>query len=184
MADGGDFEAARLMRPHRATREEVPRLRTPAVYTPEQMGGDFLDFVGEYAAPPPASRKRRSKAEQATNPYEFTLQCTWVKQLRLLLPADYIVQANVQERNDGVAGQRAHDAGQEPGWPDLGVYGDGRCWLIENKDAKGRRNKAQKLLHPRIHAAGIPLLEENRSLEQAVAFLRANGARFRGAISA
>jgi hypothetical protein len=155
-------------------------IRAAFTITPDMREADPLDVIGDWETQERKTRKRRSKAEQKTNPYEFRLQIKWVKDLRLMLAQGYIVQANLQEdsRNNPLCSV----LGQEEGWPDLGVYGDGRCWLIENKDAEGKLTRAQKLLHPRIIAAGIPLLPICRSLDAAVAFLRANGARFRGVI--
>ncbi len=129
-------------------------------------------------------RKVRSKAERMVDPYEWEIHRAIVTGLVRLLPLDYIVQANVQEREGGSAGSWAHSQGQRAGWPDIGVYGDGRCWLLEVKDRTGGLTNAQKAMHPRIRAAGIPLLPICRSLGTAASWLQDNGCRFRVRIAA
>ncbi len=139
----------------------------------------YADVVGNSENPPKKERQTRSKLEQMTNPYEHDIQRGVVNRLRKALWPGYLVQAVVQERANGTAARRAREAGQEPGWPDLGVWGDGRVWLVEMKDKTGTLERSQKEMQPKIVAAGFPVLSMCRSYEQAEEWLRANGARFR-----
>lgn len=138
---------------------------------------DLPVFLNE----PKKERKSRSKIEQQTNPYEHTIQKSVVKQLRHMLAPGYIVQGFAAEHRDAEEKIKAEAAGQSPGWPDVGVFGDGKTFLIEMKDKRGSLTDNQKVMHPKIIAAGIPLLPICRKLEVAVAFLKAHGARFRDA---
>lgn len=145
--------------------------------TPEQVEGGIVGIpIEEAVARKP--RKTRSKAEQKTNPYESRIQKSVVKDLRRLLPPEYIVQAYC-EHQDPAEQLRAKLMGSDPGFPDLMVFGDGRVFLIEMKDAEGVLNKNQKDMHPLIVAAGIPLLPICRNIHMALEFLIANGARTR-----
>lgn len=143
-------------------------------------GCESVCELGEdFANEPKKERKSRSKIEQQTNPYEHTIQRVIIKDLRWLLPQHYIVQAFASEHRAADEKIKAKNSGQNPGWPDVGVFGDMRCWLFDVKDKRGTLTDAQKVMFPRIVAAGIPLLPICRNLETAVAFLKANGARFR-----
>ena len=161
----------------------MPLRLTAAQYRAYKAPADVesvVDLVPMREGPPvPKPRKRRSKGEQILNPYEHSIQRAVVKQLRALLAPGYIVQAFVSEHQSADEKIKAKNAGQDPGWPDLGVFGDGRCWLIEMKDRDGRLSEDQKKMHPRIVAAGITLLPICRNLETAVVWLRENGARLR-----
>jgi hypothetical protein len=143
---------------------------------------DYADLVGSSENPPIKARKKRSRGERAVNPYERDIQRAVVTQLRAIVPPDYIVQANVQERQGRQASIFARSQGQVPGWPDIAVWGDGRVWLIELKDRHGVLTKSQKDLHPRLSAAGFPVLPICRSVEEAIDFLIQHGARLRGRV--
>ena len=137
----------------------------------------YADLVGSCENPPRKIRKKRTKTERLTNPYEWEIQRATVKLLRLVLPADYIVVAHAQESSSESENRYAKLNGQWPGYPDLEILGDGRVWLIEMKDAKGRLTKAQKDFHILLKPAKIPILSICRSPEQACAWLAKNGAR-------
>jgi hypothetical protein len=143
-----------------------------------------LALLGSGENEPKKEREKRSKLEQITNPYEHEVQCRIVNGLRLLLPLDYIVCSFRAESYDPAVRRRSKEAGYIAGYAETHVIGDSRLWLMEIKDRDGRLSDDQKRVHPRIIAAGIPLLRICRSLDQAVAFLQENGARFRGRIAA
>jgi hypothetical protein len=150
--------------------------------TPEQVEGGIVGIsIEEAVARKP--RKTRSKAEQVDNPYESTIQRRTIKLLKALLHPDAIVQAVVSEHRNGDEKLKAKLNGQEPGWPDIGIHFRGREWVIEMKDANGRKNADQIAMHKRIKRAGTPLLEICRSPEEAVAWLETQDAPFRGRIA-
>ena len=114
---------------------------------------------------------------------EWALQVSAVKQLRAIVPADYVVTSWCAERASMREGSLSRMQGQTKGWPDTGVFGDGRCWLIEWKAPGGSLSVAQKETHARLRTAGIPLAT-CYDVDDAIAFLRACGCRFRGRIAA
>ena len=138
-----------------------------------------VDLVPAFEKKSTDKRSKRTPLEQQTNPYERDIQAAIVKDLRGVLAQGYIVQSNVQERVGLIAGQRASAQGQLSGWPDIGIYGEGRCWLIEVKDKTGALTENQKVMHRKLRAAGIPVLEICRDSWTAIEWLRDNGARVR-----
>jgi len=151
--------------------------------TPQDVAGG-VTCVDVPDVPQLKPRKTRSKAEQVDNPYESTIQRRTIKLLKALLHPDAIVQAVVSEHRNGDEKLKAKLNGQEPGWPDIGIHFRGREWVIEMKDANGRKNADQLAMHKRIKRAGTPLLEICRSPEEAVAWLETQDAPFRGRIAA
>lgn len=149
-----------------------------AFVPPQEMVELGIASVPRPENEPVKERKRRTKLEQETNPYETRIQKKIVKDLRTLLLPHYIVQARCEHQTPEEK-LRAFLMGEDPGWPDIGVYGDGRTWQIECKDRDGDLNKNQKIMHRRIIAAGIPLLSICRDSVTAIEWLKANGARFR-----
>jgi hypothetical protein len=143
------------------------------------ISGDDLAVIGESENPAKKPRKKRTKAEQLVNPYEWQFQGRLVKRLELELPRDYVVQSVVAEGKSRLAQIRARQQGQKPGYPEVWIHGDGRSWTIECKAKGGRFTQSQIDMHPRIIAAGIPLLRWCETEEQAIDFLTLNGARFR-----
>ena len=142
--------------------------------TPEQVAGGICSV--EIEQPEHKQKQRRGKPE-------FILQCSAVKQLRALLPANYIVASHCAEGASLSEGSRAKMQGQIKGWPDTEVCGDGYTWRIEWKSQTGVLSPDQKRVHEMLRNAG-QTVEVCRSLEDAIAYLTKWGASFRGRIAA
>ena len=160
------------------TPSPAPITRTAWQPAPGDLDRPITEVVGPSDNPPRKTRQKRTKAERLTNPYEWEIQRATVTLLRRYLADGYLVQAHVQER-EGDARLWAYQQGQDSGWPDIEVTGDGESWLIEMKDRDGDLNAAQKKLHPRLIRAGRKLLPICRSPIDAAWWLRAQGARFK-----
>jgi hypothetical protein len=147
---------------------------TPAQSAAAKAGASFVDVM-----PPvdvePVAKKRRAKPE-------FVLQCGAVKQLRTILPLDYLVVSHCAERDSFTQGRFAKMQGQVAGFPDTQILGDGRSWFLEWKAKNGRLSPAQKDMHARLREAR-QRVAVCYSIEQAVAFLKSYGCRFRGSLS-
>ena len=142
--------------------------------TPEQVAMGVAAL--EIEQPTKKARKKPGRPE-------FTLQCSAVKQLRAMLPANYIVASHCAEGASLSEGSRSKMQGQIKGWPDTEVCGDGYTWRIEWKSQTGVLSPDQKRVHEMLRNAGQSV-EVCRSLEDAVAYLTKWGASFRGRIAA
>lgn len=91
-------------------------------------------------------------------PPEDTLHYRVWCALRLLLPASAVVTTwELRNARDAIEGARRKRLGAQAGWPDLGIFHAGRVVLLELKRERGVLSPAQKLLHPRLAAAGFPV---------------------------
>jgi hypothetical protein len=155
----------------------APRVLRQWKPSPDELAGDVA-ALGPFENAPKKERKRRSAQEQKTNPYESRIQASIVTELRRTLALGYRVKANV-ECVDPVERGHAIRKGWEPHWPDLEVWGFGRCWLLECKDRDGDASTEQLKRHDELRGMGFMVLSECRSVHQAIAWLMKSGVVFR-----
>jgi len=132
---------------------------------------------------------RQSRPKRG-NP-ERSQQIAVVRYLRTVLPQGSIVASVKNEEkpySDSPTARmnfamKRRVSGMLPGFPDLIVLAPpGRCLLIEMKAPKsGRLSEAQKDLHPRLRAAGIPV-GVCTDIDSARAFMLANGIQLRESV--
>ena len=104
--------------------------------------------------------------------------------LRRLAPSDSVINTwELRNASSAIEGARRKRLGALPGWPDMGVFWNERVALIELKRSHGGYlSDAQRVLHPRLAAAGFPVAV-CRSVEQALNAVTA-GIPVRGRVSA
>lgn len=111
----------------------------------------------------------------------FAVYCA----LRVLLPSAAVV--NTWELRNAVSaaeGARRKRLGALPGWPDMGVFWEGRLALLELKRERGGvLSPAQRLLHPRLAVAGFPVAVCH-SVVEALDAVAAAGIPVRGRVAA
>ena len=105
--------------------------------------------------------------------------------LSYLCPSDAVVNTwELRNASSAIEGARRKRLGALPGWPDIGVLWRGRLVLLELKRSRGGQlSPAQKLLHPRLDATGFPVAVV-RSVDEALAAVRAAGVPIRGRVAA
>jgi hypothetical protein len=116
---------------------------------------------------------------------EDDLQQAVYSALRVLLPADAVITAwDHSNAASPAEGARKRRLGAAKGWPDMGVFCNGRVVLLELKRERGGYlSPAQKQLHPRLAAAGFPVAVV-RTVVEALNAVSANGVPLRGRIAA
>jgi hypothetical protein len=104
--------------------------------------------------------------------------------LRVLLPSTAVFNTwELRNAASAVEGARRKRLGALPGWPDCGVWWNGRVVLLELKRLGGILSPAQKLLHPRLEAAGFPVAVP-RTVVEALDAVSDHGIPLRGRITA
>lgn len=118
-------------------------------------------------------RPRRKRPEQQ-------LQIGVMKFLDLCLPADAIAfhVPSGGYRTKAEAGI-FKAMGVKAGCPDIIIFYSGRTLCIELKADKGSATPAQKVMHAKLHAQGIPVLIA-KTLEAVELFLDGHGIPLRG----
>lgn len=111
----------------------------------------------------------------------FAVYCA----LRVLLPASAVINTwELRNARDAIEGARRKRLGAVAGWPDMGVFWNGRLALLELKRERGGvLSPAQKLLHPRLKDAGFPVAVCHTVVE-ALDAVSAAGIPVRGRVSA
>lgn len=111
----------------------------------------------------------------------FAVYCA----LRVLLPSDAVI--NTWELRNAVSaaeGARRKRLGALAGWPDMGVFWDGRLALLELKRERGwALSPAQKALHPRLAGTGFPVAVCH-TIDEALEAVSAAGMPVRGRVAA
>ena len=128
---------------------------------------------------------RRAFTLTAPVPPEDDLQLAVYSALRVLLPSDAVITAwDHSNAASAAEGARKRRLGAAKGWPDMGVFCNGRVVLLELKRERGGYlSPAQKQLHPRLAAAGFPVAVV-RTVVEALNAVSANGVPLRGRIAA
>jgi len=113
---------------------------------------------------------------------ENDLAVAVARALLILLPPDAVFTGWDLSNAGPVEGARKKRLGCIAGWPDCGVFWRGRVVLLELKRQRGGvLSDAQKSLHPRLAAAGFPVVV-CRSLDDALAAVEAAGVPLRGRV--
>jgi hypothetical protein len=102
-----------------------------------------------------------------------------------LLPSDAVFTAwDLSNARNAIEGGRKKRLGCVAGWPDCSVWWRGRVVLLELKRSRGGQlSPAQKVLHPRLEAAGFPV-QVVRSVPEALDAVAAAGVPLRGRVAA
>lgn len=104
--------------------------------------------------------------------------------LRVLLPNDAVLNTwELRNAASPAEGARRKRLGALAGWPDLGVFWCGRVVLLELKRYRGYCSPAQRALHPRLAAAGFPVVI-CRTVVEALDAVSAHGVPLRGRVAA
>jgi hypothetical protein len=116
---------------------------------------------------------------------EDHLQQAVYSALRVLLPAAAVITAWDHSNAASVAeGARKRRLGAAKGWPDLGIFCNGRVVLLEFKRERGSYlSSAQRALHPRLAAAGFPVAVVH-TVPEALNAVSAAGVPLRGRVAA
>jgi hypothetical protein len=101
------------------------------------------------------------------------------------LPSDAVVNAwDLANAKSKVEGFQKKERGCLAGWPDLGVFWQGRVVLMELKRERGwRLSEPQRELHPRLEATGFPVAVVHNAGD-ALRVVKAAGVPLRGRIMA
>lgn len=112
---------------------------------------------------------------------EHDLQTAVVDALAVLLPPDAVATGwDLANSASAVEGARKRRRGCLAGWPDLGVWWDGRVALVELKRERGwSLSPAQRELHARLERAGHPVLTTH-TVPDTLRALEARGCPLRG----
>lgn len=118
-------------------------------------------------------------------PPEYDIGVSLNDTLLRLLPPDRALFVAWDNSNAGpIEGSRKKRLGCLAGWPDGGVWHDGRVVLLELKRSRyGVVSDAQKDLHLRLARIGHPV-SVVRSVEEALDVLRDNNIPLRGRVAA
>ena len=115
---------------------------------------------------------------------EDQLAASLAQALPYLLPSDAVFTAWDLSNSSATEGSRKKRMGCLAGWPDCSVWWRGRVVLLELKRARRwQLSEAQKLLHPRLEAAGFPVAVV-RSVPEALDAVAAAGVPLRGRVAA
>ena len=116
---------------------------------------------------------------------EDELHASVADALRYLCPSDAVVNTwELRNASSAIEGGRRKRLGALPGWPDMGVFWQSRIVFLELKRSRGGQlSPAQKLLHPRLEAAGFPVAVV-RSVPEALDAVAAAGVPLRGRVAA
>ena len=106
----------------------------------------------------PTASPRRFRLTAPVAP-EDDLHAAVYQALRVLLPKGAVLNTwELRNASSAAEGARRKRLGALPGWPDLGVFWNGRVALLELKRERGGAlSPAQKVLHPQLAAAGFPV---------------------------
>ena len=112
---------------------------------------------------------------------EHDLQVAFTDAMRVLAPPDVVFTSwDLANARSAVEGARKKRRGCLPGWPDCSVWWNGQVALIELKRARGwALSDAQKALHPRLAAAGHPVII-GHTVEDTLRALQDRGCPLRG----
>jgi hypothetical protein len=101
--------------------------------------------------------------------------------LRVLCPTDAVVNTwELRNASSAVEGARRKRLGALPGWPDLGIFWDGKVALVELKRERGwSLSPAQKELHARLERAGHAVIVAH-TVEDTLRALQDRGCPLRG----
>lgn len=118
-------------------------------------------------------------------PFEDELHQSVADALRYLLPSDAVFTTwELRNASSAAEGARRKRLGALAGFPDCGVFWRGTLVLLELKRERlGACSPAQRALHPRMEAAGFPVVV-CRSVAEALNAVSAAGVPLRGRVAA